>query len=258
MIVMSDHSQTDGRGPGEPGERVLRRARAHARRPARRREAELALCPAARSAMVYVLDEARRDELVRGRGRRRSRARGRGSGRHPRERRGGRAQRRAASCASRPAAISPTGAGGAGAWRANAAALELDVGDGVVTSDDYPDALAGSGRRSSARTAATCSFPPTPGYEFVDWGGADHVGGGSHGSLHRDDSEGVLLLCGVDAARARAMVDHRRDRACARSLRCTVAMSDRGARPSPSPHGPHAVHVRVRAGLRKAAQLARS
>ena len=36
------------------------------------------------------------------------------------------------------------------------------------------------------------------GYEFVDWGGADHVGGGSHGSLHRDDSEGVLLLCGVE------------------------------------------------------------
>ena len=31
------------------------------------------------------------------------------------------------------------------------------------------------------------------GYEFVDWGGADHVGGGSHGSLHRDDSEGALL-----------------------------------------------------------------
>jgi hypothetical protein len=37
------------------------------------------------------------------------------------------------------------------------------------------------------------------GYEFVDWGGSAHVGGGSHGSLHRDDSEGVLLLCGVDA-----------------------------------------------------------
>ena len=37
------------------------------------------------------------------------------------------------------------------------------------------------------------------GYEFVDWGGAHHAGGGSHGSLHRDDSEGVLLLCGLDA-----------------------------------------------------------
>jgi hypothetical protein len=37
-----------------------------------------------------------------------------------------------------------------------------------------------------------------PGYEFVDWGGADHVGGGSHGSLHKGDSLGVLLTCGVD------------------------------------------------------------
>jgi hypothetical protein len=36
-----------------------------------------------------------------------------------------------------------------------------------------------------------------PGYEFVDWGGADHVGGGSHGSLHRSDSLGALLYCGT-------------------------------------------------------------
>jgi hypothetical protein len=33
----------------------------------------------------------------------------------------------------------------------------------------------------------------------VDWGGAEHVGGGSHGSLRRDDSAGVLLLCGIEA-----------------------------------------------------------
>ena len=31
----------------------------------------------------------------------------------------------------------------------------------------------------------------------MDWGGADHVPGGSHGSLHADDSEGVLIMCGV-------------------------------------------------------------
>jgi hypothetical protein len=36
-----------------------------------------------------------------------------------------------------------------------------------------------------------------PGYEFVDWGGSDHVGGGSHGSLHRSDSLGTLLWCGT-------------------------------------------------------------
>jgi hypothetical protein len=37
----------------------------------------------------------------------------------------------------------------------------------------------------------------SPGYEFVDWGGADHVGGGSHGSLHRSDSLGALMWCGT-------------------------------------------------------------
>jgi hypothetical protein len=36
-----------------------------------------------------------------------------------------------------------------------------------------------------------------PGYEFPDWGGADHVGGGSHGSLHHSDSLGALAFCGV-------------------------------------------------------------
>jgi hypothetical protein len=35
------------------------------------------------------------------------------------------------------------------------------------------------------------------GYEFTDWGGVAHVGGGSHGSLHRGDSLGVLLFSGT-------------------------------------------------------------
>ena len=63
LIVMSDHSQTTVE------ERVnLAGAFASWRvltpsDPAPT-EAEIALCPAARSAQVYVLDEARRDELV--------------------------------------------------------------------------------------------------------------------------------------------------------------------------------------------------
>jgi len=37
-------------------------------------------------------------------------------------------------------------------------------------------------------------------YEFVDWGGSDHIGGGSHGSLRRGDSLAALafLNCGPD------------------------------------------------------------
>ena len=62
-----------------------------------------------------------------------------------------------------------------------------------MTSETYPDAL---GRLWSALRcphSGDVLVSASAGYEFVDWGGADHVGGGSHGSLHRDDSEGVLL-----------------------------------------------------------------
>ena len=55
----------------------------------------------------------------------------------------------------------------------------------------------GSGRRCTARTPASVLLSAAPGYEFVDWGGSDHVGGGSHGSLHRSDSLGALLWCGT-------------------------------------------------------------
>ena len=48
-------------------------------------------------------------------------------------------------------------------------------------------------------TAGDVLLSAAPGFEFVDWGGADHVGGGSHGSLHRSDSLGALLWCGLDA-----------------------------------------------------------
>jgi hypothetical protein len=46
-------------------------------------------------------------------------------------------------------------------------------------------------------TAGDLLLSAAPGYEFVDWGGSDHVGGGSHGSLHRSDSLGALLWCGT-------------------------------------------------------------
>ena len=73
------------------------------------------------------------------------------------------------------------------------------------------------GARVPARRA-TCCVSAEPGFEFVDWGGADHVGGGSHGSLHRDDSEGVLLLCGLDVPEREQWSLARRDPAGARPL----------------------------------------
>ena len=59
---------------------------------------------------------------------------------------------------------------------------------------DYPDALARVWSALRCENAGDILLSAAPGYEFVDWGGADHVGGGSHGSLHRTDSLGGATL----------------------------------------------------------------
>jgi hypothetical protein len=77
------------------------------------------------------------------------------------------------------------------------AALAAKTPDGRFLSPDYPDALARIWAALSCPTSGEILLSAAPGYEFVDWGGADHVGGGSHGSLHRADSLGALLWCGT-------------------------------------------------------------
>jgi hypothetical protein len=42
------------------------------------------------------------------------------------------------------------------------------------------------------------------GVEFADWGGASHVGGGSHGSLSAGDSHAPLICCGLEGSLARS------------------------------------------------------
>jgi hypothetical protein len=196
VIVMSDHSQTaieervnlaDAFSPW----RLLTPSD-----PAPS-EAEVAVCPAARSAMVYVLDEDNRErlkeraigdlktvvgvDLVASRDGDEARVWSRrgelrfAPGGDLRDRRGG-------------------------GWRLEGAkrALRLRVDDGRVESDVYPDALPRLWSALESPHAGDVLVSASPGYEFVDWGGADHVGGGSHGSLHRDDSEGVLIACGLD------------------------------------------------------------
>ncbi len=77
------------------------------------------------------------------------------------------------------------------------ATLALEIDDGHLTSGEYPDALSRLWSALRCPTAGDVLLSATPGYEFVDWGGADHVGGGSHGSLHRSDSLGALMWCGT-------------------------------------------------------------
>jgi hypothetical protein len=83
--------------------------------------------------------------------------------------------------------------------------LALAVRDGRVTSSRYPDALGRVWSALRCRTAGEVLASARPGWEFLDWGRSHHIGGGSHGSLHVNDSLGSLLWCGTgpDSVEAR-------------------------------------------------------
>jgi hypothetical protein len=76
------------------------------------------------------------------------------------------------------------------------AALDLELSGGRARSESYPDALGRLWSALSAPHAGDLVVSAALGYECVDWGGTSHVGGGSHGSLHRGDSLGPILFCG--------------------------------------------------------------
>jgi hypothetical protein len=161
-------------------------------------DAEIALCPNQRAAMVYALLEEGRtatvprivetaaqipgvdllayrdgpDAVVRAPGRGELRFRAGGDVRDPR--------------------------GGSWTVAGDLTALTASTSGGIFYSEDYPDALRRVWAALTCATSGDVLVSAGPGYEFPDWGGADHVGGGSHGSLHRSDSLGALAFCGID------------------------------------------------------------
>jgi hypothetical protein len=196
VIVTSDHSQA-------PVEERIKLDDAFAdfdvAKPSASRsaEAEVALSPAQRSAMVYALDTDRRADVV---------DRSVAALREvdgidlvlwlaaPRE-----AVVRSARGEMR---FTPGGEvkdfrGRSWSVEGELATLGASVREGRLHTPDYPDALSRMWSALQCETAGDVLLSAEPGYEFVDWGGADHVGGGSHGSLHASDSLGALLWCGT-------------------------------------------------------------
>jgi hypothetical protein len=82
----------------------------------------------------------------------------------------------------------------------DAAAIDGTIEEGVIRSDTYPDPLSRVWSALCAPHAGDVLVSAALGYECVDWGGSAHVGGGSHGSLHRGDSLGPLLFVGCGPA----------------------------------------------------------
>ena len=205
MIVMADHSHShiertiDLNGPFSEW-RVLPPSGAGAR------HAELAMCPAQRSAMIYILMESRSSAAPR------VVATARAiegidlvmwwdaDADNPRVRIGG--QRGDLSFAPGDEVADVRGR----RWSVEG---ELDtllatVDDGVFQCEHYPDALARVWAAMSCPTSGDVLLSAEPAYEFPDWGNRAHVRGGSHGSLHRVDSLGALLFCGVEVPPERA------------------------------------------------------
>jgi hypothetical protein len=198
VIVVADHSHA-------PVEKAIDLEAAYsglsvlAPSGARYDEAEVALCPAQRSAMVYVLLPEGRDALV------------------PRIVDTALEVDGVDLALWRPAPREGAIASAAGElrfapggdlhdargrrWSVDGplAVLDARVEDGELRSNAYPDALGRAWAALSCPTSGDVLLSAAPGYEFADWGGVDHVGGGSHGSLHRADSLGAMAFCGVEA-----------------------------------------------------------
>jgi hypothetical protein len=209
VIVMSDHSQTavedriNLAGLLDDWAVLLPVGDAGA--------ADIAACPSARSAQVYVLDPSARSRELPKLADTVAAADGIDFV----------AWRQGGEGIVRPGAVlvkdgigelrfSPGGElrdarGGTWSVEGDERALELDTAGGRALSGTYPNALERLWAALACPAAGDLLVSATPGYEFVDWGGVDHVGGGSHGSLHRGDSLGALIFCGTgpDSADAR-------------------------------------------------------
>jgi hypothetical protein len=198
VIVCSDHSQA-------PVEKRIRLDLAFADfdvatpSPSRSIGAELALSPAQRSAMVYALDEDRRDGLIERSLSVLDELEGidltmllDGEEAIVRSRRGELRFTAGGDLADQ--------AGRAWSVEGELGVLRAELQDGRFLTTEYPDALGRIWSALHCPNAGEILLSAAPGYEFVDWGGSDHVGGGSHGSLHRSDSHACLLWCGTGPA----------------------------------------------------------
>jgi type I phosphodiesterase/nucleotide pyrophosphatase len=199
VVVMSDHSQNLIEGSTNlaaalEGWRILGPVDTDPD------EAELAVCPAARSAQVYVLDRDRVAQTVPRLAEQLAELEGvdlvitrSGDGGD-----GGEVAGERGRLTFRPGGPYRDERGLQWSVEGDLACLDLTDRDGTLCSGDYPDPLRRLWSALRCPRTGDVLLSAQPGHEFTDWGGQDHVGGGSHGSLHRCDSLGVLLAAGVE------------------------------------------------------------
>jgi hypothetical protein len=216
VIVMADHSQAPVRqtvdlrpplaeldvlAPGARGEQAER--------------AQVALCPSQRAAMVYLLGAHRRVALRSDVVRRALALDGvelvlwleRDVHGEPLE--GAIARPSVGELRFSPGGELRDARGGRWSVEGELDVLAGEVREGVLDTPEHPDALARAWAALTCPSSGEVLLSAAPGYEFLDWGGQAHVGGGSHGSLRGEDSLGALILCGLADDDGRPPLDGR-------------------------------------------------
>jgi hypothetical protein len=155
---------------------------------------QIALCPAQRAAMVYVFGGPPMLERVLARSRRIDGVE------HVMWREDGEAVVERAGAQLRFAPGDEVADLRGRRWRLAGAreVLDLRVSRRVVRSPAFPDALGRVWDALECETAGEVLLAAAEGVEFADWGGAAHLGGGSHGSLSAGDSYVPLICCGLE------------------------------------------------------------
>jgi hypothetical protein len=205
IIVCSDHSQSKIEGEID----LFRAFDGFGVRAAQRPkdDDEIAVCPNSRAAQIYVLDRSKRRSLIPRVERTLLALEGvdlvMKMGDHPDGEAIVRGER---SRGVKELRFAPRGdlvdARGA-RWSVDGDLdlLGLKIEDDQVRSATYPDAMSRVWSALRCPSAGEVLASARPGYEFLDWGGAHHIGGGSHGSLHANDSNAALLWSGTGPAK---------------------------------------------------------
>jgi Type I phosphodiesterase / nucleotide pyrophosphatase len=216
VIVMADHAQTAVEHPLGIIDALSERWRVQLPNMERPESCELAVSPTSRAANVYVLAQGRRRVRVHSSVRERLRSLDgidlvawlAAQGGEPVEREGvgapeGEAveavvERGGGELRFRPGTEVADLRGNRWDLEGDPTVLGADVRDGVFESASYPNALDRLWTALVAPHAGDVSVSLADGYECVDWGGASHTGGGSHGALSAGDSLGPLLMAGIE------------------------------------------------------------
>lgn len=77
--------------------------------------------------------------------------------------------------------------------------LDLKITDKKIKYNDYPDALARLYAPFYSHDGDYIIVSAKPGYEFIGEGSPTHIGGASHGGLHKQDSLVSLIITGTNS-----------------------------------------------------------